>query len=71
MPFSLKSAAEVRISGSTGDTVSITDANGTEIVSYTAKANFNFALISTDDLTAGESYTVSTSTGQSVTTLPQ
>ena len=73
-PFSSDSAQPAlyaTISGSTGDTVSITDANGTEIVSYTAKANFNFALISTDDLTAGESYTVSTSTGQSVTTLPQ
>ena len=41
-----------------GTEIKVTDKSGNVVVSYTAAKSFNFAVISSDKLTTGETYTV-------------
>ncbi|AND79694.1 carbohydrate-binding domain-containing protein [Streptococcus pantholopis] len=53
------------ISGSQGDTITITDSNGNIIAAATAETNFSNIVFSSENLTAGAIYTVITSSGRS------
>ncbi|MEX2783664.1 carbohydrate-binding domain-containing protein [Streptococcus sp. H49] len=53
------------ISGSQGDTITITDSNGSIIAAATAETDFSNIVFSSENLTAGATYTVTTSSGRS------
>lgn len=59
----------VSISGNAGDTVTLTDANGAQLVSCQSKKAFSSVLISCPDLVQGESYTLASGESSTQITL--
>ena len=59
----------VSISGNAGDTVTLTDANGAQLVSCQSKKAFSSVLISCPDLAQGESYTLTSGESSTQITL--
>ena len=55
------------ISGSAGDTITVTDSSGNVVATTTATSSFGNVVFSTESLTSGETYTITTSSGSSVT----
>ena len=55
------------ISGSAGDTITVTDSSGNVVATTTATTSFGNVVLSTESLTSGETYTITTSSGASVT----
>ena len=55
------------ISGSAGDTITVTDSSGNVVATTTATTSFGNVVFSTESLTSGETYTITTSSGASVT----
>lgn len=55
---SSQGAMLVNISGSAGDKIVLTGSDGTEILSYAANKTYSCAVISCPEITAGETYTV-------------
>lgn len=53
--------------GSTGDKITLLDSSGNEIISYAAAKSYDAIIISTSDLTAGETYTLTN--GENETTI--
>ena len=56
------------VSGSAGDTVSVKDSSGKEIISYTAAKQFSSVVVSTSEIVSGETYTVSCGTSTATAT---
>ena len=52
-----------------GTEIKVTDKSGNVVVSYTAAKSFSFAVISSDKLTAGETYTVTAGDNSSEVTI--
>lgn len=48
----------VQASGNAGTEISIKDASGNEVISYTPETSFQCVIISTPDITIGETYTI-------------
>ena len=59
----------VSLSGTAGDTVTLTDANGAQLVSCQSKKAFSSVLISCPDLVQGESYTLTSGESSTQITL--
>ena len=55
------------ISGSAGDTITVTDSSGNVVATTTATTSFGNVVFSTESLTSGETYTITTSSGSSAT----
>ena len=55
------------ISGSAGDTITVTDSSGNVVATTTATSSFGNVVFSTESLTSGETYTITTSSGSSAT----
>jgi len=66
---STQAAALVNLSGSAGDTITVSDASGKVLLTGTVEKSFQCVVISCPDLQVGETYTVSTGSGSAQVTL--
>lgn len=64
---STQASIAANVSGNAGDTVSVSDASGKEIVSFTAAHAFSWVLASSADITSGSTYTVKVNGSDSAT----